>query len=134
MTITLKTKLSFALIAGATLTACESYAAGHTAGIVLETSTSMGTILTDTNGMSLYTFDSDSAGMSACNGGCAVNWPPLMVEDGAEASGKMSIITRADGSQQWAYDGAPLYFWKNDRAAGQVTGDGVGGVWHVAKP
>lgn len=94
-----------------------------------------GEVLTDTHGMTLYVFDKDSAGKSACNGKCAENWPPLMADAGAMASGKYSIITRDDGSHQWAVDGKPLYRWKNDHKPGDTTGDGfLGGKWHAAKP
>ncbi len=88
--------------------------------------------MTAGNGMTLYTFDKDSAGTSACYDDCAVNWPPYLVEAGASADG-LTAIARADGTQQWAKDGAPLYFWIGDTAPGDMTGDGVGGVWHVAK-
>lgn len=94
----------------------------------------MGPVLTDAKGMALYTFDKDSADMSACSGGCAVNWPPLMAEAGAMAMGEWAVIARADGTRQWAYKGKPLYAWIKDAKPGDVTGDGVNGVWHVARP
>jgi predicted lipoprotein with Yx(FWY)xxD motif len=53
---------------------------------------------------------------------------------GAVPVGKYTIVTRDDGSTQWAYDGKPLYGWKNDKQPGDTTGDGVGGKWHTAKP
>lgn len=93
-----------------------------------------GKILVNEKGLTLYTFDRDTAGMSACYDTCARNWPPLMAESGAMASGKYSVITRKDGSMQWAYDGKPLYLWVKDTKPGDMTGDGVNGVWHVAKP
>ncbi len=52
----------------------------------------------------------------------------------AMATGKLSIITRGDGSKQWAYDKMPLYGWFKDKKTGDVTGDGRGGVWHVVHP
>jgi predicted lipoprotein with Yx(FWY)xxD motif len=91
--------------------------------------------LTDPKGMTLYTFDRDSAGKSACNGPCAVNWPPLMAADGAQNSGEYSIVTRDDGKKQWAYKGRPLYTWIKDSKPGDKTGDGFNNnVWHVARP
>jgi predicted lipoprotein with Yx(FWY)xxD motif len=84
--------------------------------------------------MTLYTFDKDSGGKSACNGPCAANWPPLMAGADAKPSGDWSVVTRDDGGKQWAYKGKPLYTWINDKAAGDKTGDGVNNVWHVAKP
>lgn len=88
------------------------------------------------NGMTLYTFDRDAvgSGKSVCNGPCAQNWPPLMVAAGAASSGEWSVVTRDDGSQQWAYKGKPLYFWIKDQKAGDRTGDGVNNVWRLAKP
>jgi predicted lipoprotein with Yx(FWY)xxD motif len=97
-------------------------------------STDKGTVLTDAKGMTLYTFDKDSKGKSACNGKCAVNWPPLMASAGAKAGKDYTIITRADGSKQWAHKGMPLYTWIKDKKPGDVTGDGVNKVWHVATP
>lgn len=96
--------------------------------------TAKGQTLVDAAGMTLYTFDKDADGKSACNGGCAANWPPLMAEDGAMAEGAWSVITRDDGAKQWAYDGKPLYTWVKDTKPGDVTGDGFNGVWHVAQP
>jgi len=86
------------------------------------------------NGMSLYTFDRDPVGQSACNGVCAQNWPPLTAPSGATRSGDWMVITRQDGVRQWAYRGKPLYFWTKDRAPGDRTGDGVNGLWHLARP
>jgi predicted lipoprotein with Yx(FWY)xxD motif len=97
-------------------------------------STSKGTVLTDAKGMTLYTFDKDSKGKSACNDKCAVNWPPLMASASAKAEKDYTIITRADGSKQWAHKGMPLYTWIKDKKPGDVTGDGVKKVWHVATP
>ena len=93
-------------------------------------------VLTNSAGMTLYVFDKDAAGSgkSACNGDCATNWPPLMAAAGDKASGDYSIITRDDGSQQWAYKGKPLYRWAKDQKPGDTTGDGVKNVWHAAKP
>lgn len=91
-------------------------------------------VLTTPAGMTLYTFDNDAAGKSACNGPCATNWPPLLAQDGASPNGDYSIVTRDDGKRQWAYKGKPLYQWANDKKPGDKTGDGVKNVWHVAKP
>lgn len=91
-------------------------------------------VLTGGNGMTLYTFDKDVSGKSACNGPCATNWPPLFAMDGDSASGDYSIITRDDGKKQWALKGKPLYYWVKDKMPGDKTGDGFNNVWHVAKP
>ncbi|MEO6030879.1 MAG: hypothetical protein ABIP61_03080 [Burkholderiaceae bacterium] len=93
-------------------------------------------VLVGPNGMTLYTFDKDTTGngKSVCNGPCAVNWPPLMANDGAKPMGQYSVVTRDDGKKQWAVNGKPLYFWAKDAKAGDKTGDGVLGIWHSAKP
>jgi len=94
-----------------------------------------GKVLTDNAGMTLYTFDKDSAGKSACNGPCATNWPPLMASAEAKPAGAFTVITRDDGGKQWAQGGKPLYTWKNDKKPGDITGDGfLNGAWHIAKP
>lgn len=97
--------------------------------------TAKGKTLVDANGMTLYTFDKDSDGKSACYDKCAVNWPPLAAEAGAMAEGEWTVITRDDGTMQWAYEGKPLYTFIKDTAKGDVTGDGLAdGTWHVAQP
>jgi len=95
-----------------------------------------GGILTNNAGMTLYTFDKDVAdsGKSACNGDCAAKWPPLMASTSDKAGSGYSIVTRDDGSKQWAYKGKPLYLWIKDQKPGDTTGDGVNNVWHTAKP
>lgn len=93
-----------------------------------------GALVGFSNSMTLYTFDKDGGGKSNCNGPCATNWPPLMAADGAAAQGDWSIITREDGSKQWAYKSKPLYFWIKDGKPGDRTGDGFNKVWHTATP
>ncbi|PHN22712.1 hypothetical protein AO242_15640 [Pseudomonas sp. ICMP 561] len=90
--------------------------------------------LTDHSGKTLYTFDKDSVGKSACNDTCAINWPPLTAKANTKATGKWTQVKRSDGTLQWAYDGKPLYLYKDDKKAGDVTGDGKGGAWHIVKP
>jgi predicted lipoprotein with Yx(FWY)xxD motif len=97
--------------------------------------TSKGKSLVDAKGMTLYIFDKDSTGKSACNGQCAQNWPPLMAPANAAASGDWSVITRDDGTKQWAYKGKPLYTWVKDTKPGDATGEGVANnTWHIAAP
>ncbi len=90
------------------------------------------TVYADAQGMTLYTFDRDEAGKSNCDGDCAVRWPPFMAEAGATAEGDWTVVERSDGTTMWAYKGKPLYTYEGDKAAGDATGDGVGGVWHLA--
>ncbi len=95
--------------------------------------TGAGKIYTDSMGMTLYTFDKDSGGMSNCYDKCAVAWPPFMAAADAKADGEWTLVERKDGTKMWAYEGKPLYTFVDDKKAGDVTGDGKGGVWHVAK-
>ena len=88
--------------------------------------------LTDANGMTLYTYDKDTAGVSNCYDKCAVNWPPLMAAADAKDEGDFTVVSRTDGTKMWAYTGAPLYLWIKDTKPGDTTGDGVGEVWHTA--
>ena len=96
--------------------------------------TPKGKSLVDVNGMTLYTFDRDAKGKSNCNGQCASLWLPLIADTDAKASGDFSFVTRDDGRKQWAYKGKPLYTWTKDTKPGDVTGDGVNSVWHIAAP
>jgi predicted lipoprotein with Yx(FWY)xxD motif len=91
-------------------------------------------VLTDADGMTLYIFDKDTAGdgKSVCNGDCAVKWPPLMAAEDAQDEGDFTVVTRDDGSKMWAHEGMPLYYWYEDTEPGDTSGDGVGGVWHLA--
>lgn len=94
-------------------------------------------LLTTPGRMTLYTFDNDVAGSgrSACNAPCSGLFPPFLAKKGDKASGEASIITRDDGTLQWAYKGKPLYRWVYDEKPGDKKGDGVNhGTWHVAKP
>ena len=97
--------------------------------------TAKGAVLTDAKGMSLYTFDKDAAGKSACNGPCATNWPVLKAEASDKDGDGYTVITRDDGSRQWAYKGKPLYTFAKDQKPGDITGDGfLNNAWHLAKP
>lgn len=94
---------------------------------------SAGKVWTDAKGMTLYTFDKDEAGKSNCYDKCAVAWPPLAAAADAKAMDEWTVVERTDGTKMWAYDGHPLYTYVDDKKPGDVTGDGKGGVWHVAK-
>jgi predicted lipoprotein with Yx(FWY)xxD motif len=56
-----------------------------------------------------------------------------MAAKGARAQGKLAPVARKGGGLQWAFDGKPLYYFAGDAKAGDTTGDGQGGVWHVVK-
>lgn len=102
--------------------------------------TNLGPVLVGPDGLTLYTFDNDTpgSGASACNEGCSAAWPPLTVDGeptpGEGVTGELGTIAREDGTTQVTYNGSPLYYYVQDQAPGDTTGDGVGGVWHVATP
>jgi predicted lipoprotein with Yx(FWY)xxD motif len=99
-----------------------------------------GDILVDGEGISLYMFDSDTQGegASTCYDSCASNWPPLTVDGDATAgdgvTAELSTFERDDGAMQVAADGWPLYYYAGDSSPGDVTGQGVGGVWWLLRP
>ena len=95
-----------------------------------------GGILVDAQGMTLYTFDRDvpASGKSNCNGDCAQMWPPLVWVGAGAPSGAFTILTREGGAKQWAYKGKPLYLFSGDVNPNDTNGDGVNGVWHIARP
>ena len=78
-------------------------------------------------------FGPAGGGKSVCNGDCAVKWPPLMADASAQASGDFTIVTRDNGSKQWAYKGKPLYTWPEDQEPGDKYGDNYNKVWHIVK-
>lgn len=92
-------------------------------------------VLTNSAGMTLYTFDKDPAGSgkSVCMGPCAKNWPPLMATADDKPVGDWSVVTRDDGSKQWAYKGKPVYLWSKDQKPGDKTGDGFNKSWRVVR-
>ncbi len=100
----------------------------------------LGRYLVGPNGMTLYLFTNDEAGVSNCAGQCAENWPPFVVESlddvvvSRDLAGEVSTVEREDGTLQVAYNGMPLYYFVNDQAVGDVTGQGAGDVWYIVNP
>jgi predicted lipoprotein with Yx(FWY)xxD motif len=93
-------------------------------------------MLTGEHGMTLYTFDNDKTpNKSSCNGNCLKNWPKLAASASDHNMGDWTVVTRDDGSKQWAFKGKPLYYYSKDTKEGETNGDnaGRGMVWHVAK-
>lgn len=115
------------------LSAC-AYAGSNPAEPVSVAKTSLGEVLTDNEGMTLYTFAKDSPAVSNCYDKCAALWPPLTAAADAQSQGQFGVILRKDGSRQWAYQGMPLYGWVKDKQPGDTSGEGVKGVWSVARP
>lgn len=89
--------------------------------------------LTDSRGMTIYTFDKDRAGsgISACYGPCAAQWPPVPADSlGIQES---EPVVRNDGTRQATVNRQVLYYFAGDTRPGEQSGDGIGGVWHVAR-
>ncbi|QKJ86300.1 hypothetical protein PMPD1_1341 [Paramixta manurensis] len=95
-----------------------------------------GKMLADQAGMTLYTFDNDTAGSgkSVCNDACAKLWPPVIADAGAQPQGELTLVKRDSGEQQWAWKGKPLYRFVKDAKPGEMKGDNVKGIWHVVMP
>ena len=104
--------------------------------------TPLGKIVVDSRGRSLYLFEADKRGKSACYGACAKAWPPVIVAGkpkagpGARAA-LLGVVMRKDGKEQATYRGHPLYRFFKDTGRGQVKGQGLdffGGEWYVLTP
>lgn len=90
-------------------------------------------ILVDLKGRGLYTYGGDDVGKSNCSGQCILLWPPIVADADAKAKGDFTLVVRDDGKRQWAWKGHPLYRWVSDKKRGDAGGDGVNGVWHLAR-
>jgi predicted lipoprotein with Yx(FWY)xxD motif len=95
--------------------------------------TSAGNVLATPKGMTLYTYDKDVAGQSNCYGTCADYWPPFLAGPGAKTAAYLTLISRSDGSMQWADSGKPLYTFVQDEKPGDAKGNNFHDVWHVVK-
>jgi predicted lipoprotein with Yx(FWY)xxD motif len=91
-----------------------------------------GEALADARGMTLYVSDDDAQGRSKCDAACAETWQPLAAARLAKPSGDWSVVTRDDGTRQWAFQGKPLYLYADDHAPGDSNGEGTQGRWHAA--
>ena len=133
----LRAGFAIAMLAAVGLAPQLATAAGP-AGLMTRDDMSLGTILTDSQGMTLYMYTKDAPGISTCYQGCAAAWPPLLT-DGAPVApdglpGVFSTTVRTDGTTQVTYNGMPLYYWASDTQPGDTTGQNVGGVWFVVNP
>jgi len=124
--------LLVALVASAILAACASMT-----GVALAPFTKANDgVLAGNNNMTLYIYTKDVAGSgkSVCNGMCATNWPPLLVDGSPMVSSGYSVITRDDCKKQIAFNGMPLYFYAKDVKPGDKIGDGRSeGAWQIIK-
>jgi len=97
----------------------------------------IGNYLADSEGMTLYWFKKDTPGKSACAGPCLEKWPifyreTVMAED--LSSDDFGTITREGGEKQTTFREYPLYYWVNDKQAGDTSGQNVNNVWFVIDP
>jgi predicted lipoprotein with Yx(FWY)xxD motif len=126
---------------GAATAAAPKTSSGASATIGVA-NTSLGSILVNSAGRTLYLFTADSGSMSACTGACASAWPPLLATGTPTAgtgltASKLATITRSGGSQQVTYNGHPVYLYIGDKKAGEVNGQGVtafGAAWFALTP
>lgn len=102
--------------------------------VKVNSSSSKGNFLTDSNGMTLYIFDKDSNGVSNCTGKCVAIWPVFLASSQSNLPANITIIQRSDGLMQYAWKGMPLYYYASDKNPGDINGDGFGGIWHLVKP
>jgi predicted lipoprotein with Yx(FWY)xxD motif len=124
---------------GAIAASATSTAAAATIGV---RNTSLGRVIVDSKGRTLYLFEKDTSRRSACSGQCAQYWPPLLTHGApvARVGAKKSLlgtIRRADGSRQVTYAGHPLYAYIGDTKPGQTNGEGseeFGAGWDALSP
>src|SRR5262249_31309424 len=117
-------------------------AAGNWVQLSVGASGTLNPVVHDGAGFTLYRFDKDTAHLSKsnCNAACAVTWPPVPVRpdspiflDGVSLS-EAGTVRREDGTLQVTIGGWPVYRFSKDTAAGQTTGQGVGGTWFAVTP
>jgi predicted lipoprotein with Yx(FWY)xxD motif len=97
--------------------------------------TKRGTVLANSDGMTLYWFDRDDSGTtSTCDGKCTEKWIPLKAVDDSKPQGDFTVMVRNDKSKMWAYRNRPLYTSRDDKAAGDVNGFDPANLWHIARP
>jgi predicted lipoprotein with Yx(FWY)xxD motif len=114
----------------------------HAATVVVANDPTLGNVLEDSQGSTLYLFEHDTGTKSTCTGACAVSWPPLRATGKAVAgngisASKLGTTPRSDGKPQVTYNGHPLYTFANDQSFGATAGQGVnafGGLWYTVSP
>lgn len=130
--------LGGALLVGLLALALPLVAAAANPTVMVHDAGSLGQILTDPQGKTLYRYTKDTANVSNCYNGCATAWPPYTTTDTPAlpdgVGGTLTLTTRTDGSKQVTYNGAPLYYYAKDAKAGDTTGQNVGQVWFVVAP
>jgi predicted lipoprotein with Yx(FWY)xxD motif len=139
--------LSLATAGVALVAACSSSGASGpvppaTGDAVSAQSTSLGTILVDGRGRTVYVFANDKPNTSTCTAACAADWPPVPAAASLPASlpgvtAPFGMTTRSDGGYQLTVASHPVYTFSGDSAPGQTKGQGItlnGGLWTVVSP
>jgi predicted lipoprotein with Yx(FWY)xxD motif len=104
--------------------------------------TTLGKVLADSHDRTLYLFEKDTHGKSACSGACTSAWPPLLtrgkpITGSGASSSLLGTTARPGGARQVTYDGHPLYYYAGDEVPGQTNGQGLdqfGAAWFVISP
>ena len=130
------------LLAATVAGLAQATAATHGGATVTTATSKLGRILVDSRGRTLYLFEKDARGHSACAGACAGFWPPLLTRakpiagHGAKQA-LLGVIRRSDGTRQITYGGHPLYRFAPDTRPGETNGQGLhdfGAGWYVLSP
>jgi predicted lipoprotein with Yx(FWY)xxD motif len=114
-------------------------AASGSAELKVSQTSTLGSFLVDSKGMTLYLYTKDSPNTSNCYSGCAGYWPALLTT-GSPLAGAgvtaslLGTTSRSDGTTQVTYNGWPLYYYVSDKVAGDTSGENVQGVWFVITP
>src|SRR5256714_10650071 len=131
-------RVLFTLLVPLALAACGTAATGYGGGTAPSSqstpatisvhASSLGQILVDGNGKTLYLFEADTSTQSTCSGACAQAWPPLTTTGAPKAAGNVSpsllgTTTRTDGTTQVTYNSHPLYFFVSDNKPGDTNGE-----------
>jgi predicted lipoprotein with Yx(FWY)xxD motif len=112
-----------------------SSASGSSDTVMVVNNPTLGNILVDSNGMTLYMFLKDNGTTSACTGTCAGNWPALTNASPSAGSGAdASLLGTAPSTNQVTYNGHLLYTFINDKKPGDVNGEGLLNAWYAVSP
>ena len=130
-----------AVIALALALAGAAIAANQSGARVSTAHTGLGRVIVNGSGRTLYLFEKDKRGHSACSGICATYWPPLLASGKTVATGVkpslLGTIKRADGKKQVTIAGHPVYLFSGDSKRGQTNGEGLtdfGASWYALSP
>ncbi len=103
--------------------------------IAMSNSAKVGSYVTDPKGMALYTYAKDTTNVSNCTGACLSKWPPFLVSGSVPTNlpAHLGTFKNAQGQTQYTWNGMPLYYYAGDTKAGEINGNGLLGVWYLAK-